>query len=421
MAALNPRQSALRPSILTGLVVLSTAYHFPLHGASPTYAGADRVVGAPSRLVALAQPSPLTAAEEAHPAALALARRFNPTMAFPIDDVWPVQVRYAWHDGADLVARVEGARGAPARTTVAVANRDLGRIDWSRLPHQAPDGRNIRYYIDAPGDDRLDAALGISGWRHRFRAIAQPRGPGASPTSSPYPPTQYAHVFWWNRARGLLAIQYWFYYPWNEWVNHHEADWEHITVVVAGPTSFDGDGVPDFRVVGHQYFVHDTWLEPTTVVREGGADAREDHALVYVGGRGQLFGWGGSFSGASYPQPGRYPGAGFQPRLLAPDEEVGPPARTIAAQDFQVILLPEPARLDARQRPELSWLRLPFHAGQRHVHVNPPGYQTFGRDHPPVQPGVRDMWLEPPRSAPYAEGLRAPAGDVAGYALAGGL
>jgi hypothetical protein len=405
------------------VVVVSTAYHFPLHGAATSYAGGERDVAAPTRLVALARPEPLTAAEEAHPAALALARRFNPAMAFPIADVWPVEVRYAWHDGADLVARIEAAGRAPAQSTVAVASRDLGRTDWSGLPHQAPDGRAIRYYIDAPGDDRLDPVDGISGWRHRFRAIAQPRGPAAAPASSPYPPTQYAHVFWWNRARGLLGIQYWFYYPWNEWVNHHEADWEHITVVLAGPSSLSGHDPagPEFRVVGHQYFMHDTWMEPAEVERHGGADPREDHALVYVGGRGQLLGWGGSFSGASYPLPGRYPGAGFDPRLLAPDEEVGQPARTIAARDFQVILLPEPARLDARRRPELSWLRLPLHAGQRHVHVNPPGYQTFGRDHPPVQPGVRGSWLEPPRSVPYADRLRVPAGDLAGYALAGGL
>src|SRR5690606_41598556 len=33
-----------------------------------------------------------------------------------------------------------------------------------------------------------------------------------------------------------VDIQYWFFYPYNDWVAsvNHEADWEHITVVASG-------------------------------------------------------------------------------------------------------------------------------------------------------------------------------------------
>src|SRR5882757_1064361 len=54
----------------------------------------------------LADPSPLTPDEEDLPLVRALAHRFNPAMAFPTRDVWPVPVSYAWHDGAPLMARV---------------------------------------------------------------------------------------------------------------------------------------------------------------------------------------------------------------------------------------------------------------------------------------------------------------------------
>jgi hypothetical protein len=341
----------------------------------------------------------------------ALARRFNPAMAFPIEDVWPVEVRYAWHDGADLRARVEGRAGRRTREYVAVRGRDLSHTDWSGLPHRTADGDPIRYYVDAPGDDRPVGRSGLTSWRKRWRQIVQPKGPQASPGSSDYAPTQYAHVYWWNRAEGLLAIQYWFYYPFNEWVNRHEADWEHIQIILrAGGQTATATAQVDlattsFTPLAHQYHFHDSWAAPTNMVRLAGSDPREDHALVYVGGKGNVLGWGGSFSGGSYPLPARFKRAGCRSRLVSPDDDTSAPARFIAASDFKVIVLPEPSRLDARRSPELSWLRLPFYAGQRTMSTNPPGYRALGRDHPPVQPGIRRGWMAPPEGPPWNGGL----------------
>ena len=361
-------------------------------------------VGRPARselsspLMAQARPSPLDVAEENHPAARALARRFNPAMALPIREIWPVEVRYAWHDGADLIART-----ADGAEQVAVPGSALSRSDWSNLPHQSVDGRPIHYYLDGPGDDRPSGPGGPSRWRQRFRQIAQPQGPDVSPTSSPYPPTQYAHLYWWNRERALLAVQYWFYYPFNEWVNHHEGDWECVQVVLAGANRLD-DTRP-WRPVGYQYFFHEFWIEPTRLVRLAGRAPGDDHPLVYVGGEASFFAWGGSFSGASYPLPARYRRAGFDNRWLSPDEDTSRPVRFLAPWDFQVILLPEPERLDAARFPELSWLRLPFYAGQRQVEINPPGYRTFGRDHPPLQPAARPAWRRPPHTPPWRDAI----------------
>ena len=376
-----------------------------------------------------AQPEPLSVAEAADEAAVnALARRYNPAMAFPIEDVWPVEVRYAWSDGADLRARVEGRQGRTTREYVAVRSKQLDRTDWSTLPHQSAEGDPIRYYVDAPGDDRVSGRSRLSNWRKRWRQIVQPAGLKASPSKSRYAPTQYAHVFWWNKREGLLAIQYWFYYPFNEWVNRHEADWEHIQVIlqrksppvattngVALAAVDGGLGDAVFVPVSHQFFFHDFWTQPSSMVRLAGVDPREDHPLVYVGGQGSMLGWGGSFSGGSYPLPAKFKRAGCRSRLVSPDDDTSRPARFIAASDFKVIVLPEPDRLDAARHPELSWLRLPFFAGQRTMSTNPPGYRTLGRDHPPVQPGVRASWLSPTPDLPWQGDIERPSRLAAAF------
>jgi hypothetical protein len=379
-----------RSNLAIGLVVLCTAYH-----SSPL-----RRAGGSESAFALSEqaaPTPLDEEEAASPDILALARRFNPAMAFPIPDIWPVEVRYAWHDGANLMAQVDGS--GRARQRVVLRASSLARVDWSRLPHRTPAGDSIRYYIDAPGDDRRSGPAGLSRWRQRWRAIVQPGGLEAPPSVSPYPPTQYAHIYWWNRARGMLAIQYWFYYPFNEWVNHHEGDWERIQVILKGPGRLDPGAV--FKPVGHQFFFHGWWSEPSELVRLAGQEPEEDHPLVYVGGRGRFLAWSGIFSGASYPLPARFTEAAQGLGPFNPDEDVSrPPARFLAAHEFRVIVLPEPDRLDGRRFPELSWLRLPFYAGQRSsVYTNPPGVQVLGRDQPPLQPAARKSWLEPPRAS----------------------
>lgn len=378
-----------RHPVLFCLAFLTSAVHVST---------AETGLSARATLLHLAAPAPLDADEEGSAALQAIARRFNPAMALPIREVWPVELRYAWHDGSDLIARVEPGPEGPGDEQIVRAAGDLGAVDWSRLPHRRGDGRAIRYYVDAPGDDRSETPGGRSGWRQRFAEIAQAGGPGAAPTASPYPPTQYVHAFWWNRAQGLLAIQYWFYYPFNEWVNHHEGDWEHIQVILKGEPGgrLLRAGAPAaWTPIGFHYFFHDFYFEPPLVPRFAGATPGEDHPLVFVGGQSEWFGFSGVQSGGSYPLPGRYPGAAFNIPWLSPDDDTSQPARFIAAADFKLIVLPEPERLDAQRFPELSWLRLPFYVGRRAGFRNLPGTdEACGR--PPLQPAARAEWGGPP-------------------------
>src|SRR5438876_106289 len=87
--------------------------------------------------------------------------------------------------------------------------------------------------------------LRTTGWRRRWRAIMS-AGHGQD-----YKPTQYVHLYWFNREKGLLGIQYWFYYPYNEWINHHEGDWERINVILRGPTRLTENAT--FRPAGYQF------------------------------------------------------------------------------------------------------------------------------------------------------------------------
>jgi hypothetical protein len=342
--------------------------------------------------------SPLTAGEEADPAAAALARRFNPAMALPDGPgPWPVTVSYTWADGANLMSRTlaSGGGGGVINESVARPSARLASEAWSDLPTRDRDGNAIQYWIDAPGDDGAVAGGGSgddNGWRQRWRALA-----GAKPEQSRFPPTQYAHLFWLDRARGLLVIQYWFFFPFNEWINHHEGDWEHVNVILKGPSQLaapDGDA-ERFSAVGHQFFFHGWRFEPEHPLRVPGADhdqAHGDHVVVFSGGRGQFLWWGGSQSGGSYPWAARFPGAGGGVGPFRVADDTRHPGRFLPPQAFQVVLLPEPDRLDARAHPELSWLALPFFAGQPHMRANPPLIDRFGAGRPPLQPGARRDW-----------------------------
>jgi hypothetical protein len=324
--------------------------------------------------------TPLDPGEESSPAATVLARRFAPALALPnAADPWPVSVSYAWQD-SDLMARVVSPAGEILHDQVALPRGTLHTKGWDHLPVRDPQGNRIEYWVDAPGDDRLEG--GTSHWRRRWRALGK----------AGFPPTQYAHLFWVDRELGVLAIQYWFFYPFNEWINHHEGDWEHVNVILQGSSHLSDAASDKFRPVSYQFFFHAWSHEPTQVMRVGGDDPREDHVVVFAGGRGRFLWWSGTQSGGSYPLPAVFPGASDAVGPLAISEDTSRPQRFIPASDFRIVVLPEPDRLDTGVHPELSWLRLPFYAGQRRVFGNPPLIERMGGGDAPLQPAQRSSW-----------------------------
>jgi len=91
------------------------------------------------------------------------------------------------------------------------------RTDLVKIGPAASDLVNrYEYHLDYPGDP-LDAGCSYELWARRLTA-------GTSPTV-------YAHVATDPGYPGKLALQYWFFYPFNDFNNTHEGDWEMTQLV----------------------------------------------------------------------------------------------------------------------------------------------------------------------------------------------
>ncbi len=102
-----------------------------------------------------------------------------------------------------------------------------------------------------------------------------------------YPHTVYAHLFTHQGADGLeYVIQYWFFYPFNDFINNHEGDWEHINVVI------DSDDPCTAEITRAIYYFHESFKICEKAQSEypnefdfyvvGGS-----HPVVFVGGYGE--------------------------------------------------------------------------------------------------------------------------------------
>ena len=72
------------------------------------------------------------------------------------------------------------------------------------------------YHLDFPGN-ALDPGCDYERWARRLTKGSQP--------------VIYAHVATEAAAPGQLALQYWFFYPFNDFNNTHEGDWEMIQLL----------------------------------------------------------------------------------------------------------------------------------------------------------------------------------------------
>ena len=77
----------------------------------------------------------------------------------------------------------------------------------------------FEYHLDFPGD-ALDPGCDYNRWAQRLTAGSEP--------------VVYAHVV---GEAGSLALQYWFFYPFNDFNNTHEGDWEMIQLVFDEPSA----------------------------------------------------------------------------------------------------------------------------------------------------------------------------------------
>jgi hypothetical protein len=242
----------------------------------------------------------------------------------------------------------EPYRPVPVETVLGQADVVLLGPD-GMVAKQAPtaadlNGKGDGYWLDFPGDP-LDAGCSYEQW---FNRIAEGKAT-----------TAYAHIV---EEQGKLALQYWFYYPFNDWNNKHESDWEMIQLVFDVPTAEEALG-PTPALVGYSQ-------------HEGAESANwDDEKLEKRNGR-----------------PVVYPGAGSHSNQFVQSLYLGHNAQTgfgcddtrgpTRYEQTQVVLLPSEA---TRPDDPFAWLGYLGHWGQ----------EVSGPNSGPTGPTFKGQWTEP--------------------------
>jgi hypothetical protein len=118
------------------------------------------------------------------------------------------------------------------------------------------------YHLDFPGNP-LEPGCDYEEWARATGADAEP--------------TVYAHVAKEAGRDDRMALQYWFFYPYNDYTNKHEGDWEVIQLVFAASTAAEAlDETPlEVGYSQHSGLEVATWDDPKLATVEG------SHPVVY--------------------------------------------------------------------------------------------------------------------------------------------
>lgn len=160
-------------------------------------------------------------------------------------------------------------------------------------------------------------------------------------------PTLYAHVATDPDHPDTLAVQYWFFYTYNDWNDKHEGDWEMVQVVLPASTVPEALGIQPVSVAYAQH-------EGSQVM------AWDDPSLAKVGDRPVVYPGQGSHA-AYYAQRrwfGKSSAAGFGcDNTTPPGLEVRP----------RIVLLPSGPPPTSG---EFAWLSYRGHWGQQEASFN---------------------------------------------------
>jgi len=168
-----------------------------------------------------------------------------------------------------------------------------------------------------------------------------------------YNDTIYAHVF---PDGNKAVIQYWFFYPFNDWVNNHEGDWEHINVGV----SSQDPATAQIEYVDYYFHKH------VTECTQSGIDFFVDdqtHPIVFVGGHGDWKELGvvgsGEGSHGSYPVKGHWDDVAliYKPFDWYADEDIDGGGEFLSYKTFDVKLIPNKDEIVYGKDLDLYWMR----------------------------------------------------------------
>lgn len=162
------------------------------------------------------------------------------------------------------------------------------------------------YAIDQPGDP-LKPGCTYEKWADAVW--------GKNPT-----PTIYAHVTTQPGVEDRLALQYFFYYPFNDYNNKHESDWERIQIefpVGDAESALEAD--PDLVFYSQHYGAERASWDDKKLQLEG-----DTHPIVYVSAGSHA----SQFSEGLYLGRSSTEGFGCD-TTIGPHDEVQPEVRTI--------------------------------------------------------------------------------------------
>lgn len=175
-------------------------------------------------------------------------------------------------------------------------------LDHARIPGRTPphDGDRLLDELERnPNVDRIDLLAGIGHadrgkfWAEYYR-IVNKEGPHHG--DEPYPHSAYVHVVYGDDLAGttpagekasphggLIAIEYWLIYLYNDWKATHEGDWELIVVFLREGSGSGGQPEPIACAYSAHHGGHRLpWSQVEKVDDQGeGADGGT-HPVVYV-------------------------------------------------------------------------------------------------------------------------------------------
>jgi hypothetical protein len=233
-------------------------------------------------------------------------------------------------------------------------------------------GLDSSHSLDFPGDPTRPGC----GYEQAFRELART-----------YSPVAYAHIAREDGHEGL-ALQYWFYYYFNDWNNKHEGDWEMIQLAfdAESPEEALQQEPASVAYAQHGSGERGSW-EDDKLTREG------DRPFVYVA----------TGAGASFYTQDLFFGKGEEGTGFGCDDASAPGRRV----DPDVRLLPEPEDVDASH--PFAWIAYDGRWGQevKRFFDGPRGPQTQRQWSEPFswEDGLRDASIVVPLdrgSAPNA-------------------
>jgi hypothetical protein len=229
-----------------------------------------------------------------------------------------------------------------------------------RIASRAPTARDLARasksaYLDLPGNP-LDPGCGYEEQFRRWRVHRRP--------------TVYAHVASDRLHPGKLAVEYWFYWSFNDFTDKHESDWEmaQVDFDAATPREALKTGPYEVDLAQHAGGERSAWGDPKL-------DTRGTHPVAYVA----------TGSHAGYFQTERYLGKGGS-AIFGCEDTTDSTTRI----PLRTVLLPNvPAGADSR----FAWLDFRGRWGQKEDGIN----------NGPTGPAAHPSWTHP---LAWAEDLR---------------